>query len=73
MNEARILAGLGYELPQMNGVQQEKIFFDRLMKNNIELNRKSLADLAIWEPKSYEALLKIAFSPIGYSDDNEKN
>lgn len=28
--------------------------------NNIEINKKNLADLAIWEPASFEALAKIS-------------
>uniref|UniRef100_U5EGM8 Large ribosomal subunit protein bL20m n=1 Tax=Corethrella appendiculata TaxID=1370023 RepID=U5EGM8_9DIPT len=34
-------------------------FRDGLMKNNILLNRKVLADLAIWEPRTFESLAKI--------------
>uniref|UniRef100_A0A0K8TPB0 Putative ribosomal protein l20 n=1 Tax=Tabanus bromius TaxID=304241 RepID=A0A0K8TPB0_TABBR len=34
-------------------------FRDSLVKNNILLNRKTLADLAIWEPRSFETLIKI--------------
>jgi large subunit ribosomal protein L20 len=33
---------------------------DGLHKNNIEINRKNLSDLAIWEPASFEALAKIS-------------
>lgn len=35
-------------------------FTENLMRNNIMLNRKSLADLACWEPRTFEALAKIA-------------
>lgn len=35
-------------------------FTQNLQRNNILLNRKSLADLACWEPRSFEALAKIA-------------
>lgn len=34
-------------------------FLDALNRNEILLNRKVLADLAIWEPKSFEALANI--------------
>jgi large subunit ribosomal protein L20 len=33
-------------------------FIDRLAKNKIELNRKTLAEMAIKEPASFEALVK---------------
>lgn len=35
-------------------------FSENLSRNNIMLNRKTLADLACWEPRSFEALAKIA-------------
>ena len=31
-----------------------------LYRNDILLNRKVLADLAIWEPRTFEALAKIS-------------
>ncbi|KAG5670348.1 hypothetical protein PVAND_000622 [Polypedilum vanderplanki] len=35
-------------------------FMDGLHKNNIEINKKNLADLAAWEPASFESLAKIS-------------
>ncbi|XP_075161347.1 mitochondrial ribosomal protein L20 [Haematobia irritans] len=35
-------------------------FKDGLARNNILLNRKVLADLAIWEPRSFEALANLS-------------
>ncbi|XP_067643055.1 large ribosomal subunit protein bL20m [Eurosta solidaginis] len=35
-------------------------FKETLLRNNILLNKKALADLAIWEPKSFEALVKLS-------------
>jgi large subunit ribosomal protein L20 len=32
-----------------------------LHQNNIQLNRKALADLAAWEPATFEALAKISY------------
>ena len=66
LRNQRILAGIGYE--QTDTYQN---LFDQLHKKDIQLNRKSLADLAIWEPSSYEALLKIAFSPIEEEEEGE--
>lgn len=64
LRNQRITAGIGYEL---NETYQN--LFDQLHKKDIQLNRKSLADLAVWEPSSFEALLKIAFNPV---EDDEK-
>ncbi|XP_005175915.1 large ribosomal subunit protein bL20 [Musca domestica] len=35
-------------------------FKDCLARNNILLNRKVLSDLAIWEPRSFEALVNLS-------------
>ncbi|XP_036326064.1 39S ribosomal protein L20, mitochondrial [Rhagoletis pomonella] len=35
-------------------------FKETLARNNILLNKKALADLAIWEPRSFEALVKLS-------------
>lgn len=35
-------------------------FKETLSRNNILLNKKALADLAIWEPKSFESLVKLS-------------
>lgn len=35
-------------------------FMEALTRCNILLNRKSLSDLAIWEPRSFESIAKIA-------------
>ncbi|XP_031635843.1 39S ribosomal protein L20, mitochondrial [Contarinia nasturtii] len=54
LRDARISAGcnqFGIELPA---------FREGLARSNIMLNRKSLADLAAWEPKSFESLVMIA-------------
>ncbi|XP_063699513.1 large ribosomal subunit protein bL20m [Culicoides brevitarsis] len=52
--EQRITAGA-----RQHGLPYEE-FSENLLRNNILLNRKSLADLACWEPRSFEALAKIA-------------
>lgn len=44
---------------QEHGIS-EKILLDGLAKCNIFLNRKSLSDLAIWEPRSFKSLLDLA-------------
>jgi large subunit ribosomal protein L20 len=36
-------------------------FMDGLHKSNIQLNKKTLSELAAWEPATFEALAKIAF------------
>ena len=43
---------------------------DNLQKNNIELNRKVLADLSAFEPATFEALAKIASENDGNNDEN---
>lgn len=50
----RITAGV-----ESHGISYEQ-FSDGLFKNNILLNRKTLADLAIWEPRTFETLAKIS-------------
>lgn len=52
--KTRIMAGC-----EQHGVNFHT-FRDSLYENNIHLNRKMLADLAIWEPRTFEALTKIA-------------
>ncbi|KAF5307799.1 hypothetical protein FQR65_LT06671 [Abscondita terminalis] len=54
LRDTRIIAGCGehnIEYPQ---------FREGLMRCNVMLNRKSLADLAAWEPYSFKALTDIA-------------
>ncbi len=46
-------------------------FSDGLIKNNILLNRKSLADLAIWEPRTFESLAKISADTLAAEKKNE--
>ncbi|CAH1398583.1 unnamed protein product [Nezara viridula] len=49
------------------------LFKDGLEKSNILLNRKVLADLAIWEPYSFKALTQIAWTKLREEDDPELN
>lgn len=48
----------------MAGCEQHGVNFhtlrDGLYESNIQLNRKMLADLAIWEPRTFETLARIA-------------
>lgn len=52
--QTRIMAGC-----EQHGVNFHT-FRDALYESNIQLNRKMLADLAIWEPRSFEAIARIA-------------
>uniref|UniRef100_A0A1A9WCT2 Large ribosomal subunit protein bL20m n=1 Tax=Glossina brevipalpis TaxID=37001 RepID=A0A1A9WCT2_9MUSC len=52
--ETRVQAGCEqYGLPL-------ETFKEALARSNISLNRKVLSDLAIWEPRSFEALVKLS-------------
>ena len=42
---------------RMNGMSYS-VFMNKIHKNNVELNRKVLADLAMNEPKAFEAIVK---------------
>jgi large subunit ribosomal protein L20 len=53
---ARITAGA-----EQHGLEYHELV-EGLHKNNVQLNRKSLADLAAWEPATFEALAKIGKS-----------
>lgn len=50
----RITAGA-----ESHGLTVEQ-FSDGLYKNNILINRKVLSELAVWEPRTFEALAKIS-------------
>lgn len=56
-----------------SGVEQHGLeyyqFEDLMHKNNIQLNKKVLSDLAIWEPATFEALTKLELP----AEKNEKN
>lgn len=52
--KTRIMAGC-----EQHGVNFHT-FRDGLYESNIQLNRKMLADLAIWEPRTFEALARIS-------------
>lgn len=52
--KTRIMAGC-----EQHGVNFHT-FKDALYENNIQLNKKMLADLAIWEPRTFEALARVA-------------
>lgn len=52
--KTRIMAGC-----EQHGVNFHT-FRDGLYESNIQLNKKMLADLAIWEPKTFESLAKIS-------------
>ncbi|XP_018319590.1 39S ribosomal protein L20, mitochondrial [Agrilus planipennis] len=54
LHETRIIAGC-----EQHGISY-KNFTNGLMKSNVLLNRKSLADLAAWEPFTFKALTDIA-------------
>ena len=51
--ETRISAGC-----EQFGIEREA-FQEGIVRNNILLNRKVLADLAAWEPQTFEAITKI--------------
>lgn len=42
---------------RMHGMSYS-VFMNKIHKNNVELNRKVLADLAMNEPKAFEAIVK---------------
>lgn len=52
--KTRIMAGC-----EQHGVNFHT-FRDGLYERNIQLNRKVLADLAIWEPRTFEALARVS-------------
>lgn len=52
--QTRITAGC-----EQHGINYET-FQEGLSRNNIQINRKVLSELAVWEPRSFEALAKIA-------------
>lgn len=55
--EGRITAGC-QELGNMP--EGSKTMLESLARCNVQLNRQSLANLAIWEPRTFEAINKIA-------------
>jgi large subunit ribosomal protein L20 len=48
-------------------------FMDGLHKSNIQLNRKVLADLAAFEPATFESLSKIALDVKEAENDENSN
>ncbi|KAJ9594197.1 hypothetical protein L9F63_014357 [Diploptera punctata] len=40
------------------------LFREGLARNDIQINRKVLADLAIWEPRTFKSLVKIAHTRV---------
>lgn len=62
----RIVAGA--EQHMTNPINTFYAVQDGLMKNNIQLNRMSLANLAVYEPATFEALTKIA---LHFKEDDE--
>lgn len=42
-------------------------FIEGLHKNNIQLNRKVLSELAVWEPATFESLTKL-FPELGETE-----
>lgn len=54
----RIAAGM--EVHHVDPINTFYTMQDGLMKNNIQLNRSSLSNLAVFEPATFEALAKIA-------------
>lgn len=64
---SRVVAGVEQIAPQ-DSINTFWKFQNGLMKNNIQLNRMQLANLAAYEPASFEALTKIA---LNFNKDEE--
>jgi len=48
-----------------------ELFMSALTRCGLELNRKSLANLAIYEPKTFESLVDLAKTKFKEDDDSE--
>lgn len=64
-------ATAGFEQHFTDDINSFYALQDGLMKNNIQLNRASLSNLAIYEPATFEALSKIAMH-FKKDENNEK-
>lgn len=64
----RVTAGI--EQHMTDPINSHYVVQDGLMKNNIQLNKMSLANLAVFEPATFEALTKIA---LHFKEDGNNN
>lgn len=44
---------------------------DGLLKNDIMLNHKTIADLAAWEPRTFKSLAMVALTRAKYDGNNK--